>query len=72
MSSIKTGNVIHDKACQVAESIRQAAAVPGASQAAVTAAEIAFYKTVRDSELNNGLPEVAMYNNVIRQLGGTP
>jgi hypothetical protein len=56
MSTIASGKSAHDTAVAVAEGVRQAAVVPGATQATVRAAEIAFYKSVLTSALanNNG------------------
>jgi hypothetical protein len=53
---IKTGNKNHDDACLSAEMTRQAAVVPGASQAVVKAAELAFFRSVISSAKANGLP----------------
>jgi hypothetical protein len=69
MPQIKTGVKTHDDACQKAEHDRQIAVAAAAnSQAAVTAAEIAYYKTVRDSAFNNGLPH-ADFMQALRNLG---
>jgi hypothetical protein len=68
MPSFKTGNLTHDANCFAAEQTRAAAVAPRA-QAAVTAAEIQFYKTCRDSAFNNGLPH-AQFIEALRQLGG--
>jgi hypothetical protein len=59
----------HDAICQTAEMNRQVAvAAAGNSQAAITAAEVMFYKTVWDSARTNGLLEVGHFNSVIRQI----
>jgi hypothetical protein len=48
-------------------------AAAGNNQTAVTAADIAFYKTVRDSARANGLTaELGAFNQTIRSLGGSP
>ena len=71
---LRTGNKIHDDNCLAAEMTRQVAvAAAGNNQAAVTAADIAFYKTVRDSARANGLTaELGAFNQTIRSLGGSP
>jgi hypothetical protein len=70
---IRTGNKTHDDNCLAAEVTRQNAVAAAANQAAVTAADIAFYKTVRDSARANGLTaELGAFNLVIRSLGGSP
>ena len=53
MPSIKTGNKTHDDACLQAEMTRQVSVAAASNQAAVTAAEIAYYKAVRDSAFNS-------------------
>ena len=55
MSVHKTGNRVHDDAIVTAESVRQAAAVPGATQAAVRTADITFYRAARASAIAQGL-----------------
>jgi hypothetical protein len=66
---VKTGNKTHDDACLAAEMIRQVAvAAGGNNQTAVTAAEVQYYKTVRDSAFNNGLPH-ADFMQALRNLG---
>jgi hypothetical protein len=68
---IQTGVKAHDDTCQAAEMTRQVAVkAAGNSQSAVTAAEITYYKAVRDSARTNGLPGVGDFNTVIIQLGG--
>jgi len=70
---IQTGNVAHDNTCLQAEVTRQVAVkAAGSNQASATAAEITFYKTVRDSARTNGMPEVGVFNQVIMSLGGSP
>ena len=71
--NIKTGVKAHDDACQTAEMTRQVAVAGAATQAAVNAAEVVYYKAVRDSARNNGLlAELGAYNTVIRSLNGIP
>ena len=67
MSSIKTGNLAHDSACAIAESIRQGA-VAGASQAAIKTAEIAFYRSIIASCRAQGLP-FSNFSAALRDLG---
>jgi hypothetical protein len=70
---IQTGVKGHDDTCQTAEMTRQVAVKAAANQAAVTAAEITFYKAVHDSALANGLTaELGSFNTTILQLGGKP
>jgi hypothetical protein len=65
----KTGNVEDDSNCLQAEMTRQVAvAAAGNNQAAMTAAKIQFFKTVRDSAFTNGLPH-AQFMEALRQLG---
>jgi hypothetical protein len=68
MPNFKTGNLTHDANCLAAEQTRAAAVAAASSQAAVTAAEVQFYKTCRDSAFNNGLPH-AQFMEALRQLG---
>jgi hypothetical protein len=68
MPNIKTGNATHDATCQKAEHDRQIAMASATTQAQVTAADIAYYKTVRDSAFNNGLPH-AEFIQALRNLG---
>jgi hypothetical protein len=67
-----TGNKVHDNNCYVAENTLRQAISPASTQAQVNAAEIAYYKTIRDSEVANGLSEAGAYNAVIKGLGGQP
>jgi hypothetical protein len=71
MPNFRTGNLVHDANCLAAEQTRAATVAAASSQAAVTAAEVAFYKTVRDSAFNNGLPH-AQFMEALRQLGVNP
>ena len=68
MPSIKTGNATHDANCQKAEHDRQIAIATATTQAQATAADVAYYKTVRDSAFNNGLPH-AEFMTALRMLG---
>jgi hypothetical protein len=54
MSIIKTGNATHDANPLAAESVRQAAQTPGASQSTMAAADIAYYRTAIASAIANG------------------
>ena len=54
----KTGNATHDANCQSALLIWQNAMASATTQAQATAADVTFYKTVRDSAFNNGIPHV--------------
>ena len=57
MSSIKTGHAVHDAACAIAESNRQAAtAAAGSNAALVIAADVAFYRAVLASAKAQNLP----------------
>lgn len=57
MPAIRHDNKIHEAACSVAESSRQAAvAAAGSSGAAVVAAEVAYYRAVIASCKANSLP----------------
>lgn len=55
MSVTRTGLQAHDNTCNMAEGTRQAAVVPGASQATVRTAEIAHYRACKASALTNGV-----------------
>jgi hypothetical protein len=67
----KTGNATHDANCQAALLIWQNAMASATTQAQATAADIVFYKTVRDSAYNNGLP-CAEFITALRMLGVAP
>jgi hypothetical protein len=70
---IQTGNVAHDKNCFDAEVQRQQSVKVAANQAAATAAEITFFRTVRDSVRTTGVSgKVGQFNQVIIGLGGSP
>jgi len=57
MSVIQHENKIHEKACTIAESNRQAVVnAAGSSAAAVKAADVAFYRAVIASCKTNSLP----------------
>lgn len=68
MATHQTGNKNHDDAVAKAESIRQAATVPGTSQATVKAADIAHYRTCLASAIANGLNPGA-FMLALRDLG---
>jgi hypothetical protein len=52
---------------------RQVAVAAAANQAAVTAAEITYYRAVKASAVANGLSEsVVECTNALRQLNATP
>jgi hypothetical protein len=67
----KTGNATHDANCQAALLVWQTAMAAATTQAQATAADIVFYKTVRDSAFNNGLPHVE-FVTALRNLGVAP
>ena len=69
---IQTGVKAHDDVCQTAEMTRQVAVAAASSQAAVTTAELTYYRAIRNSARTNGLPGVGDFNTVIIQLGGKP
>jgi hypothetical protein len=57
MPVIQHENKIHERACSIAESNRQAAvAAAGSSAAALKAADVAFYRAVIASCKTNNLP----------------
>jgi len=72
MSAYKTGIKAHDDVCNAQEGIRQTAVMNAANQAAVTAAEITFYKAVakscRDNAAGAGL---GVAQQALRALGVT-
>jgi hypothetical protein len=69
MSSIQHDNKIHQAACGIAESNRQAVVnAAGTSAAAVKAAEVAFYRAVIVSCKANGLP-YNEFNFALKTLG---
>lgn len=73
MSRIKTYSASHDSNCQAAETTLQTAAAASTTQAATNAAEVTYYKAVRDSARNAGLlAELGAFNTVIRSLNGIP
>jgi hypothetical protein len=49
----------HDLAVQVATGVRQAALAAATTQVQATAADVAFYQTVRTSANTNNLPAIA-------------
>jgi hypothetical protein len=69
-NNYKTGNSPHDAALAAAAVIWQAAVVPGASQATVRAADIAFARAAKASCIaNNGYAGVEQYVTMLRELG---
>jgi hypothetical protein len=70
MSTLKTGNSAHDAAVNLAEGARQVAVASAASQAAVRAAEITFYRAVVAScRANNNGSGIEQPLNALRELG---
>ena len=70
---VKSGVKAHDDTCLQAEMNRQVAVAAAANQAAVTAAEITYYRAVKASAVANGLSEsVVECTNALRQLNATP
>jgi len=69
MPTIKTGNLAHDNACAAAEITRQAAVAGTPTQAQVTAADVAFYRTCRASAIanNNGV-QAAEFSAALKAL----
>ncbi len=55
MSVIYNENAAHRAAILAAEQARQAACVPGASQATIHTAEVAFYRACLSSATTNGV-----------------
>jgi hypothetical protein len=68
MSTHQTGNKNHDDAVAKAESIRQVAAIPGASQSTVRAADVALYRADLASALANGV-NPGCFMQALRDLG---
>jgi|RhiMetdeSRZDD1v2_1073273.scaffolds.fasta_scaffold165827_4 hypothetical protein len=55
MSVTQSGNKTHDQNCNLAEALRQVSVTAAAGNAAtIKAAELAFFRTCRDSALANG------------------
>ena len=70
MSVIKTGVKAHDDALANAERTRQAAAVAGALQATLTAADIAYARAALAScKANNNNSGVEQFSTMLRELG---
>jgi hypothetical protein len=68
MGNSLSGVKSHDDLVAKAEGVRQAAAVPGASQATLVSADVTFYKAVVNSALANGVsPAAAM--QALKELG---
>jgi len=68
MSVIYSENSGHRAALLAAEQVRQAAAVPGATQSALRNADIAFYRSALASAVANGLSP-AQFEFALRELG---
>jgi hypothetical protein len=68
MSVIYSENSTHRTNIANAERARQAAVVPGASQSAVTAAELSFYRTVLTSALQNNC-DASTFTTALKALG---
>jgi ferritin-like metal-binding protein YciE len=65
---IQHPNAAHQAACIAAEGARQLAVSVASTAAAVRTAEIAFYRTVRDSAAANG-QQSAQFHQALRDLG---
>jgi hypothetical protein len=70
MSVIYSENSGHRAALLAAEQVRQSAAVPGASQSTLRAADIAFYCACLASAVANGLSP-AQFEFALREIPGT-
>jgi hypothetical protein len=71
MSIIKIGNVAHDTACNLAESVRQvSSAAAGSNQALMDAASISYFKSVIASGVTNGI-EVGDFREALHRLTGS-
>jgi hypothetical protein len=70
---VKTGIASHDSTCLQAEMVRQVAVAAAANQAAVTAAEVTYYRAIKASALANDLSEgVVECIQALRSLNATP
>jgi hypothetical protein len=70
MSSIKTGNLVHDTTVNVAEGSRQNAVMTATTQAAAKAADIAFYRAARQSCItNNNSSGISPFIQALHSLG---
>jgi hypothetical protein len=71
MSTIQSGNKVHDTVVAVAEGARQTAgAAAGSNQAAVTATEVIFYRAVLASCLaNNNSVGTGSASTALKSLG---
>jgi hypothetical protein len=61
-------NSAHRAALLAAEQTRQAAITPGASQATVKAADIAYYRSALASAIANGVSPI-QFTTALRELG---
>jgi hypothetical protein len=68
MSAHKTGIVAFDNAANSAESLRQVQVMSAATQSAVMAAEISYYRTLRSLAIANGISS-ANFNMALKSLG---
>jgi hypothetical protein len=68
MSLTKSGNRLHDDACNTAEGARQAAGVAGVTQATMVTAEILFYRACVASAVARGL-DTAPFVRALKDLG---
>jgi hypothetical protein len=67
-ANYKSGNKAFDDQAAALETTRQAASVPGASQATVMAADIAYYRgMVKNAIAQNISP--SLYNQALKSLG---
>jgi hypothetical protein len=68
MSAHTSPSAVFNAAANNAEAARQAAVVPGASQATVIAAELTYFRACRTAAIANGISP-APFNNAIKSLG---
>jgi hypothetical protein len=70
MSVKQTGVTAHDAACNAAELTRQVAVAAASTQAAVTAADLAYHRAcVASSRANNGSSDIELHLAALRNLG---
>lgn len=69
MSTVQSENKTHNAAVSKAEGVRQTAVAAASSQAAVTAAEIAFYRSALASAQANGC-STDSFVFALKSLGG--
>ena len=68
MSAHTSPNATFNAAANAAEAARQAAVVPGASQAAIISAELTYFRACRNAAIANGISP-STFNNAIKSLG---